>query len=321
MVEIEELTKRYGRFLALDHVNFHINKGDIFGFVGPNGAGKTTTMRIMCGLIKATSGNVVIDGVNVLKRPAEVKRLIGYVPDFFGVYDNLKVMEYMAFYGSMYGMRKADVVDASERLLELVNLQDKHEAFVDSLSRGMKQRLCVARSLIHDPELLILDEPGSGLDPRSRVEMWNLLKRLSAMGKTIMISSHILPELSEMCDSIGVLDHGRMVASGNVDEILDHSDAVSPVRIKGYMLGMSAETSMDRISVIIKERFDVDRIIVRDDEIFVYYTGSRERDSELLRSLVDNGVHIHQFYRDRGDLESLFLEITGGGSNDWKTVR
>lgn len=151
--------------------------------------------------------------------------------------------------------------------------------------------------------------------------MWNLLKRLSAMGKTIMISSHILPELSEMCDSIGVLDHGRMVASGNVDEILDHSDAVSPVRIKGYMLGMSAETSMDRISVIIKERFDVDRIIVRDDEIFVYYTGSRERDSELLRSLVDNGVHIHQFYRDRGDLESLFLEITGGGSNDCKTVR
>lgn len=321
MVEIEELTKRYGRFLALDHVNFHINKGDIFGFVGPNGAGKTTTMRIMCGLIKATSGNVVIDGVNVLKRPAEVKRLIGYVPDFFGVYDNLKVMEYMEFYGSMYGMRKVDVVDASERLLELVNLQDKHEAFVDSLSRGMKQRLCVARSLIHDPELLILDEPGSGLDPRSRVEMWNLLKRLSAMGKTIMISSHILPELSEMCDSIGVLDHGRMVASGNVDEILDHSDAVSPVRIKGYMLGMSAETSMDRISVIIKERFDVDRIIVRDDEIFVYYTGSRERDSELLRSLVDNGVHIHQFYRDRGDLESLFLEITGGGSNDCKTVR
>lgn len=321
MVEIEELTKRYGRFLALDHVNFHINKGDIFGFVGPNGAGKTTTMRIMCGLIKATAGNVVIDGVNVLKRPAEVKRLIGYVPDFFGVYDNLKVMEYMEFYGSMYGMRKADVVDASERLLELVNLQDKHEAFVDSLSRGMKQRLCVARSLIHDPELLILDEPGSGLDPRSRVEMWNLLKRLSAMGKTIMISSHILPELSEMCDSIGVLDHGRMVASGNVDEILDHSDAVSPVRIKGYMLGMSAETSMDRISVIIKERFDVDRIIVRDDEIFVYYAGSRERDSELLRSLVDNGVHIHQFYRDRGDLESLFLEITGGGSNDCKTVR
>lgn len=321
MVEIEELTKRYGRFLALDHVNFHINKGDIFGFVGPNGAGKTTTMRIMCGLIKATSGNVVIDGVNVLKRPAEVKRLIGYVPDFFGVYDNLKVMEYMEFYGSMYGMRKADVVDASERLLELVNLQDKHEAFVYSLSRGMKQRLCVARSLIHDPEFLILDEPGSGLDPRSRVDMWNLLKRLSAMGKTIMISSHILPELSEMCDSIGVLDHGRMVASGNVDEILDHSDAVSPVRIKGYMLGMSAETSMDRISVIIKERFDVDRIIVRDDEIFVYYTGSRERDSELLRSLVDNGVHIHQFYRDRGDLESLFLEITGGGSNDCKTVR
>ena len=321
MVEIEELTKRYGRFLALDHVNLHINKGDIFGFVGPNGAGKTTTMRIMCGLIKATSGNVTIAGVDVLRRPAEVKRLIGYVPDFFGVYDNLRVMEYMEFYGSMYGMRRSDIQAASERLLELVNLQDKQEAYVDSLSRGMKQRLCVARALIHDPELLILDEPNSGLDPRSRVEMRDLLKRLASMGKTIMISSHILPELSEMCDSIGVLDHGRVVASGNVDDILDHSDAVSPVRIKGYMLGMNAEASIDRISVIIKERFDVDRIVIRDDEILVYYTGSRERDSELLRSLVDNGVHIHQFYRDRVDLESLFLEITGGGSHDWKNVR
>ena len=221
----------------------------------------------------------------------------------------------------MYGMRRSDIQAASERLLELVNLQDKQEAYVDSLSRGMKQRLCVARALIHDPELLILDEPNSGLDPRSRVEMRDLLKRLASMGKTIMISSHILPELSEMCDSIGVLDHGRVVASGNVDDILDHSDAVSPVRIKGYMLGMNAEASIDRISVIIKERFDVDRIVIRDDEILVYYTGSRERDSELLRSLVDNGVHIHQFYRDRGDLESLFLEITGGGSHDWKNVR
>lgn len=196
MVDIEELTKRYGKFVALDHMNLHIDKGEIFGFVGPNGAGKTTTMRIMCGLLKATSGKVTIDGVDALGRPADVKRKIGYVPDFFGVYDNLKVMEYMDFYGSMYGMSKREVEKVADKYLELVALQDKKDEFVDSLSRGMKQRLCVARALIHDPELLVLDEPSSGLDPRSRHDMKNILRDLKEMGKTIVISSHILPELS-----------------------------------------------------------------------------------------------------------------------------
>ena len=209
MVDIEELTKRYGKFVALDHMNLHIDKGEIFGFVGPNGAGKTTTMRIMCGLLKATSGKVTIDGVDALGRPADVKRKIGYVPDFFGVYDNLKVMEYMDFYGSMYGMSKREVENVADKYLELVALQDKKDEFVDSLSRGMKQRLCVARALIHDPELLVLDEPSSGLDPRSRHDMKNILRDLKEMGKTIVISSHILPELSEMCTSIGVIDDGR----------------------------------------------------------------------------------------------------------------
>lgn len=220
MVDIEELTKRYGKFVALDHMNLHIDKGEIFGFVGPNGAGKTTTMRIMCGLLKATSGKVTIDGVDALGRPADVKRKIGYVPDFFGVYDNLKVMEYMDFYGSMYGMSKREVEKVADKYLELVALQDKKDEFVDSLSRGMKQRLCVARALIYDPELLVLDEPSSGLDPRSRHDMKNILRDLKEMGKTIVISSHILPELSEMCTSIGVIDHGKIVASGSVDEIV-----------------------------------------------------------------------------------------------------
>ena len=187
MVDIEELTKRYGKFVALDHMNLHIDKGEIFGFVGPNGAGKTTTMRIMCGLLKATSGKVTIDGVDALGRPADVKRKIGYVPDFFGVYDNLKVMEYMDFYGSMYGMSKREVENVADKYLELVALQDKKDEFVDSLSRGMKQRLCVARALIHDPELLVLDEPSSGLDPRSRHDMKNILRDLKEMGKTIVI--------------------------------------------------------------------------------------------------------------------------------------
>lgn len=177
-------------------------------------------MRIMCGLLKATSGKVTIDGVDALGRPADVKRKIGYVPDFFGVYDNLKVMEYMDFYGSMYGMSKREVEKVADKYLELVALQDKKDEFVDSLSRGMKQRLCVARALIHDPELLVLDEPSSGLDPRSRHDMKNILRDLKEMGKTIVISSHILPELSDMCTSIGVIDHGKIVASGSVDEIV-----------------------------------------------------------------------------------------------------
>lgn len=312
MVDIEELTKRYGKFVALDHMNLHIDKGEIFGFVGPNGAGKTTTMRIMCGLLKATSGKVTIDGVDALGRPADVKRKIGYVPDFFGVYDNLKVMEYMDFYGSMYGMSKREVEKVADKYLELVALQDKKDEFVDSLSRGMKQRLCVARALIHDPELLVLDEPSSGLDPRSRHDMKNILRDLKEMGKTIVISSHILPELSEMCTSIGVIDHGKIVASGSVDEIVNGDKNMSPVRIKGYMLGLDAEASANRISVIVKERFNVDRISIQDGEILVYYSGTRESDAELLRSLVDNGVHVHQFFREKEDLESLFLKITGG---------
>lgn len=316
MVDIENLTKRYGRFTALDNVNLHIDKGEIFGFVGPNGAGKTTTMRIMCGLIKADSGNVLIDGTDALKNSADVKRKIGYVPDFFGVYDNFRVMEYMEFYGSLYGIDRKTTDEISEGLLELVNLSDKKDTFVDSLSRGMKQRLCVARALIHNPDLLVLDEPNSGLDPRARFEMKEVLKNLGSMGKTIIISSHILPELSEMCTSIGVIDHGRIVTSGKVEEAMRHGHGMPPIRIKGYVLGMSETDSAEKISTIIRERFNVDKISVTEDEVVVNYAGDRETDSELLRSLIDNGIHVHQFARDKENLESLFLEITGGDSDE-----
>lgn len=316
MVDIENLTKCYGRFTALDHVNIHIDKGEIFGFVGPNGAGKTTTMRILCGLLKATSGNVIIDGVDALAKSAEIKRKIGYVPDFFGVYDNFKVMEYMEFYGSLYGMNRKTVGGIADELLELVNLKDKKDEFVDSLSRGMKQRLCVARALIHDPELLVLDEPNSGLDPRARFEMKEILKHLGSMGKTIIISSHILPELAELCTSIGIINHGRMITSGKVDDVMVHGQGMPPIRMKGYVLGLDPETSASRISVMVKERFDVDRISIVDDEFMIYCKGNKESDAEMLRSLVDNGVHVHQFVRDKEDLESLFLEITGGDRHE-----
>lgn len=320
MVDIVNLTKYYDRFIALDNVNLHIDKGEIFGFVGPNGAGKTTTMKIMCGLIKATSGSIIINGVAVLKRSSEVGRMIGYVPDFFGVYDNFKVIEYMEFYASMYGMSRHESDLAADRLLDMVGLLDKKNEFVDGLSRGMKQRLCVARALIHDPELLVLDEPNSGLDPRARLDMKNIMKDLREMGKTVVISSHILPELSEMCTSVGIIDHGRIVTSGKFDDIIAQGHTEPPVRIKGYILGMSGHQALERISVIIRERFSVDRIVENDGELIVYYHGGREEDAELLRSLVDNGVHVHQFVREKENLESLFLEITGGYKDEQNTI-
>ena len=232
MLQISHLYKNYGKFQAVRDLNLHVPKGDLFGFVGPNGAGKTTTIRMVCGLMPPTEGTITIHGVDALLHPKEIKKQIGYVPDFFGVYDNLKVSEYMDFYGSMYRMTSREITAVSNDLLELVNLSDKKEVYVDTLSRGMKQRLCVARALIHNPSLLVLDEPNSGLDPRARVEMKELLQNLRSMGKTIVISSHILSELAEMCTTIGIIDHGQMMVKGTVDEIMTRLNTSNPLQIR-----------------------------------------------------------------------------------------
>ena len=197
MLKIRNLTKRYGRYTALDSLNLQIDRGEIFGFVGPNGAGKTTTMKIMAGLLKADAGEIYIDDIKLFEDYNRLKEVIGYMPDFFGVYDNLQVMEYLEFYASAYGMETRQARRLGGHLLEMVHLEGKEECYVDELSRGMKQRLCLARALIHDPQFLILDEPASGLDPRSRFEFKEILKELRDNGKTIIISSHILMELAE----------------------------------------------------------------------------------------------------------------------------
>lgn len=313
MLEIQNLTKKYGKFLALDNLNLHIGKGEIFGFVGPNGAGKTTTMRIVCGLLKATSGTVLVDGINAITNPEDIKRRVGYVPDFFGVYDNLKVLEYMEFYGSMYGMEKEDVDEISEGLLELVNLSDKKEEFVDTLSRGMKQRLCVARALIHNPDLLVLDEPNSGLDPRARFEMKEVLKNLGSMGKTIIISSHILPELAEMCTSIGIMEHGQLIVSGKVEEIMQKSQGIQPIRMRAFAPDYEdVEAAHAYISTVLKEQPNVGKVTFTEEEVQISFTGDEQEAAQLLKNLLQRNILVSSFYREKEDLESLFLEITGG---------
>lgn len=307
MLYINDLTKNYGSFTAVNHLSLHIPQGDLFGFVGPNGAGKTTTIRIVCGLLRASSGSVRIGSTAAAVGSKEMKRMIGYVPDFFGVYDNLKVREYMDMYGSMYGMYSRDIVKLTDDLLELVNLSDKKEAYVDTLSRGMKQRLCVARALLHNPGLLILDEPSSGLDPRARVEMKELLKNLHSMGKTIVISSHILSELSEMCNSIGIMNHGQLITAGRIEYIMQQIAG-------GKKMHIQIASGMESAIRILKEQVGARIESVRENEIIMLFNGADEEVSALIGLMLQNQVVLAGFYREEGSLESLFMQVTGGGA-------
>lgn len=307
MLNIYNLTKNYGSFTAVNHLSLHIPEGDLFGFVGPNGAGKTTTIRIVCGLLKASGGSVQIGNTNARMGSKEMKRMIGYVPDFFGVYDNLKVHEYMDFYGSMYGMHSRDIAKLTNDLLELVNLSDKRDFYVDTLSRGMKQRLCVARALLHNPKLLILDEPSSGLDPRARVEMKELLKNLHSMGKTIVISSHILSELSEMCTSIGIMNRGQLIMAGRIEDIMQQVAG-------GRRIHIHAASGLDTAVRLLMEQAGVVVESVRENEIIITNNGTDEQTSALIGQLIQNQVVLTGFYREEGSLESLFMQLTGGGA-------
>lgn len=303
MVEIENLYKHYGKFVALDHLDLSIEKGELFGFVGPNGAGKTTTMRIISGLLKADGGQVQIAGVDALKDSQSLKRKIGYMPDFFGVYDNLKAIEYMEFYASIYGIVGKRAKDMCMELMDLVNLSDKAEFYVDSLSRGMKQRLCLARSLVHNPELLILDEPASGLDPRARFEMKGILRNLHDMGKTIVISSHILSELAEMCTTIGIIDKGNMVTKGAVEDIMRRLNTSNPLKIHVI-------ENVESAVRVIKENPQVENLSIDGMDITVSFNGSEEEEATLLENLVKNGIKVVSYVRETGNLEEVFMMVT-----------
>ncbi len=312
MIEIRDLTKRYGSFTALDHLNLSLEEGVVFGFVGANGAGKSTTFSILATLLSPTSGDALINGKSVVKEPKEVRKQIGYMPDFFGVYDQLKVDEYLDFYGASYGIQLAERQVLIPQLLELVNLTNKRYEYVDLLSRGMKQRLCLARALIHDPKVLILDEPASGLDPRARVEMRDILRNLKSMGgKTILISSHILPELAEMCDEIGVIDNGKLIAHGNV--------AAIQAQLQGgeKRIVLKITDRLDEVRAFLEEDPHISSIDVIDNrlEIAFNYRGTDAEQVALLKKAMLADLPIYALSEEEKDLEDVFMAITKGADN------
>ncbi|HYF81961.1 MAG TPA: ABC transporter ATP-binding protein [Clostridia bacterium] len=305
MLNIKNLNKKYGKFQAVSDLNLEVPEGEIFGFVGPNGAGKTTTMKIICGLLRATTGEITLDGVDVIRNNKRIKEKIGYMPDFFGVYDDLKVSEYLEFYASIYNIKGQEKKKITDDLLELVDLSHKREAYVDSLSRGMKQRLCLARSLVHNPRLLVLDEPASGMDPRARVEMKEILRNLKGMGKTIIISSHILPELAELCTSIGIIDKGRIVISGSVEEIMQQVYSKKVIKLK-------VRDKIDDAVMILKEYPFIDKLVSRGDTIQAGFEGGDEDMSRVLSALVTRGIPVVSFAQLDGNLEDVFMKVTKG---------
>lgn len=303
MLTIINLEKYYGKYKAVNGLDMHLKKGDIFGFIGPNGAGKSTTMKIIAGLLPADGGEIYVDGIDALKDNRKLKEKIGYMPDFFGSYENLKVIEYMEFYSSIYGIVGKESKDLIMDLLELVNLKDKKDAYVDELSRGMKQRLCLARSLVHNPELLILDEPASGMDPRSRFEMKGILKNLKDMDKTVIISSHILSEMNEICTSVGIIEEGNLIYSGGINNLLSRMSSANPLKI---IVRDKAQES----KVILSELPYVTNIKENSKEFTVFFNGGEVEISNTIKALVLKDIPIVSFTQVSENLEDVFIKIT-----------
>ena len=304
MIRFEKLTKNYGKTLALNELELSIGDGELHGFVGPNGAGKTTAMRILATLMKPTSGDVWVDEVSVTAQPERARLLVGYMPDFFGVYDNLKAWEYLDLYAGCVGMNAKERRKRIDDMLALTELESKREAYVDHLSRGMKQRLCLARAMMHDPKILILDEPASGMDPRARAEMREILKSISHMGKTVLISSHILPELADMCDHMTILDHGKAIFTGSMAELENRMCGESELTVRfGRMPDEALKSQMQRVlpEKTIREEQGLWHITLEQDD---------ERDADILAQWMKMGAVICDFHRNKVPLERVFMEVT-----------
>jgi ABC-2 type transport system ATP-binding protein len=311
MIETRDLTKMYGDLYALNRLTLKLEKGDVYGFIGPNGAGKTTTMRILATLLNPTWGEASVCGYSIYNNSKEIRRLIGYMPDFFGVYDDMKVVEYLEFFAAAYRIKGPERRQKCDQVLELVDLGYKRDALVTSLSRGMTQRLGLARVLLHEPQVLLLDEPASGLDPRARIEMRGLLKELRSMGKTILVSSHILPELADICNKIGIIERGKLLFDGDVDT------AIRQVRQHLVYLVSVANGLNPTARGHLERHSDVQEIEYKeaDDVLKVTLKDGVKDGSFIAELLVKSNLRLKMLKEEEIDLEDVFMGITKGITN------
>jgi ABC-2 type transport system ATP-binding protein len=305
MIETVRLTKMYGQLYALKELNLTLLQGDVYGFIGPNGAGKTTTMRILATLLNPTYGEATVCGHSIYTGSKDIRRLVGYMPDFFGVYDDMRVIEYLEFFASAYRIKGQARKKICDEVLELVDLTYKRDALVTSLSRGMTQRLGLARTLLHDPQVLLLDEPASGLDPRARIEMRSLLKELRTMGKTILVSSHILPELADICNKIGIIEQGQLIVNGAV------TDVMKQVRAE-IVLNIAVADGTDAAATLLEAQPEVESVDDNNGLLVVKLREGVLRHGVLAGRLVENGFELTTFKEDEINLETAFMHLTKG---------
>jgi ABC-2 type transport system ATP-binding protein len=304
-IETKGLTKKYGDMFAIRDIDLDLEQGDLFGFIGPNGAGKTTTMRIIATLLNPTWGEAYVCGNSIYTKPKEIRSLVGYMPDFFGVYDDMKVIEYLEFFAAAYRIRGPERRKRCDEMLEIVDLDFKRDAYANTLSRGQTQRLGLARTLLHDPQVLLLDEPLSGLDPRARIEMRNLLRRLGQMGKTIIVSSHILPELADICNKIGIIDRGVMSHNAKVAEVMKQ------VRER-TILHVGVAGDREPAAKILEQHDSVESVELNGEHIVVMLQQGVDDYSSLPAVLVEAGHKLTLFREEEVNLESAFMTLTKG---------
>lgn len=305
MIELINFTKCYGDLLAVDNLNLKIEPGEMFGFIGPNGAGKSTTIRFLATLLKASGGEGIVNGHRVSKDPLGVRRSVGYMPDNFGVYDGMKVWEFLDFFAVAYRIPRDRRRQVVADVLDLLDLTGKREAFVNSLSRGMKQRLCLAKTLVHDPPVLILDEPASGLDPRARVEVKALLKELRRMGKTILISSHILTELADCCTSIGIIERGKLLMHGPIAEVYRQIQRNRIIRVK-FVENMEAGVTF------LRSQPETRDIQIEDHHVTVELAADDQQTATILERMLAAGIRVSSFAETEPTLEDVFMLVTKG---------
>ncbi len=299
------LTKRYGSLTALEALNLELERGDVFGFIGPNGAGKSTTMKIVAGLLQPTSGSARVLGRDVATNGQFVRQNIGYMPDFIGVYEDLKVCEYLEFFASAYGIPRKQRKKVVNDVLELTDLRYKQDAMVDSLSRGMTQRLSLARVLVHDPPVLLLDEPASGLDPRARIEIRELLKELQRLGKTILVSSHILSELGEFCNKLGIIERGKLLVVGTIDELIARARA-------NLVIALQVVGDSEPVAGLLRSDSRIERVDHDNGTLMITLADAATHHHFMIEILLARGIRIQSIMPHQLKLEDVFLRLTKG---------